>query len=60
MPSRPALHRVPDLTEHWIYVNDDVFLGRPVRPEAFFTAGGQSSVFLSDHSLGLPDPAAPP
>ena len=55
-----GLHRVPELTEHWIYVNDDVFLGRPVTAEAFFTAGGQSSVFLSDHSLGLPDPGAPP
>ena len=50
-----GLHRVPDLTEHWIYVNDDVFLGHVVRPERFFTAAGQFSVFPSQNSLGLAD-----
>src|SRR5699024_7600326 len=25
------LHRVPGLSEHFIYVNDDVFFGRPLR-----------------------------
>ncbi|MGZ4449435.1 MAG: stealth conserved region 3 domain-containing protein [Nocardioides sp.] len=56
-----ALHRVPDLAEHWVYVNDDVFLGRPVRPELFFDAAGAASVFFSAHTLGLTDtPDAPP
>ena len=34
------LHVLPDLAEHFIYVNDDVFLGRPARPELFFSPGG--------------------
>lgn len=56
-----ALHRVPDLAEHFVYVNDDVFLGRPVLPELFFTPAGQPSVFFSAHNLGLTDlPDSPP
>lgn len=30
---------IPDLSEHFIYTNDDVFLMRPVRPEDFFHDG---------------------
>jgi hypothetical protein len=47
-----GLHRVPDLAEHWIYLTDDVFLGRVVRPERFFTPAGQFCVFPSRNSLG--------
>ncbi len=55
-----ALHRVPGLAEHFVYLNDDVLLARPVRPELFFMPSGASSVFLSEHSLGvsgMPDAA---
>lgn len=56
-----ALHRVPDLTEHWVYLNDDVFLARPVRPELFFDPAGSFAAFLSPTTVGLEDdPAAPP
>ena len=49
------LHAVPDLTDHFIYVNDDVFLGRPRRPEHFFAPGGQYAAFVADHrAVGLP------
>ena len=49
------LHAVPDLAEHFVYVNDDVFLGRPRRPEHFFTPGGQYAAFVADHrAVGLP------
>ncbi|WP_210649136.1 stealth conserved region 3 domain-containing protein [Nocardioides sp. SYSU D00065] len=49
------LHAVPDLAEHFVYVNDDVFLGRPRRPEHFFTPGGQFAAFVADHrAVGLP------
>ena len=49
------LHGVPDLADHFVYVNDDVFLGRPRRPEHFFTPGGQSAAFVADHrAVGLP------
>ena len=46
---------MPDLAEHFVYVNDDVFLGRPRRPEHFFTPGGQYAAFVADHrAVGLP------
>jgi hypothetical protein len=41
------LHRIPGLSEHFLYLNDDVFLGRPVAPELFFTAGGLTRFFPS-------------
>jgi hypothetical protein len=49
------LHAVPDLADHFVYVNDDVFLGRPRRKEHFFTPGGQYAAFVADHrAVGLP------
>ena len=41
------LHRIPGLAEHFLYLNDDVFLGRPVAPETFFTPGGLTRFFPS-------------
>ncbi|MGR8919444.1 MAG: stealth conserved region 3 domain-containing protein [Gammaproteobacteria bacterium] len=35
------LHHIPGLAERYVYFNDDVFLGRPARPEDFFTADGR-------------------
>lgn len=34
------LHRIDGLAEHFLYSNDDMFFGRPVTPEMFFTPGG--------------------
>ncbi|WP_145905805.1 stealth family protein [Kitasatospora viridis] len=34
------LHRIPGLSEHFLYFNDDVFIGRSVRPEQFFQGNG--------------------
>jgi len=42
-----ALHRIDGLAEHFIYLNDDFFIGRPVRPEVFFTPNGLPRVFQS-------------
>jgi len=42
-----ALHRIDGLAEHFVYFNDDVFIGRPLRPEAFFTPNGLPLVFQS-------------
>ncbi|MFJ5117108.1 stealth family protein [Kitasatospora sp. NPDC088548] len=39
------LHLIPGLAEHFLYINDDVFLGRPVRPQAFFLGNGLSKIF---------------
>ena len=36
-----VVHRIPGLSEHFLYFNDDFFLGRPTRPERFFTGAGQ-------------------
>lgn len=56
-----ALHHVPDLSEQWVYFNDDVFLGRPVQPEIFFSPGGLNAAFMSPVIVGPDDaPGAPP
>ena len=38
------LHRIPGLSEHFIYANDDTFLGAPVEPSDFFGMTGLSLV----------------
>lgn len=55
-----SLHRIPGLAEHFIYVNDDVFLGRPTRPELFFSPGGAAAAFVGDATIGLPGTADKP
>jgi hypothetical protein len=49
------LHRIEGLSEHFLYFNDDVFLGRPVKPENFFLGSGQAKCFLSPTTVD-PDP----
>ena len=34
------LHHIEGLAEHYIYINDDVFLGRWLRPQRFFLGSG--------------------
>lgn len=34
------LHRIPDLSEHFLYGNDDMFFNRPVTPSTFFAPDG--------------------
>lgn len=41
------LHHIPGLSEHFIYMNDDVMLTRPVNPGQFFTGSG---IALLSHS----------
>ncbi|WP_189328581.1 stealth family protein [Actinoplanes ianthinogenes] len=45
------LHRIPGLAEHFIYFNDDMFLGRPVPPTAFFHGNGIAKFFQSKAQL---------
>jgi hypothetical protein len=40
-----ALHRIDGLAEHFIYFNDDMLVGRSMRPEDFFTPNGLARVF---------------
>jgi hypothetical protein len=42
-----CLHRIPGLAEHFLYLNDDMLLGRPVRPDNFFHANGLGKFFWS-------------
>jgi hypothetical protein len=51
------LHRIPGLSEQYLYFNDDVFLGRPVDPSRFFTPSGLPRLFLSKATVDLLPPA---
>ena len=46
------LHRIPDLSEHYLYLNDDVFFGRRVEPDLFFTRSGMTKYFVSSAQIG--------
>ncbi len=50
------LHRIDGLAEHFLYSNDDMFFGRPVHPELFFSPGGVSSFVECDVRIGAGDP----
>ncbi|TVR32869.1 MAG: hypothetical protein EA388_11685 [Nitriliruptor sp.] len=52
------LHRIDGLSEQFLYLNDDVYFGRPVAPETFFEASGLPRVFLSRNHLDLGPPRA--
>lgn len=56
------LHRIPGLAEHFLYLNDDVFFGRPLVPQNFFHGNGLSKFFLSRKQVdtGLPTADDPP
>lgn len=47
------LHRIDGLAEHFLYLNDDVFLGRPLLPTHFFHANGITKFFPSPVQIGL-------
>jgi hypothetical protein len=50
------LHHIDGLSEHYLYLNDDVFFGRVVSPELFFHGNGQSMFFMSKAQLDLGPP----
>nr|WP_202523853.1 stealth family protein [Kitasatospora sp. SID7827] len=56
------LHRIDGLAEHFLYFNDDMFLGRPALPQQFFLANGTTRFFPSDALIppGPPTPADAP
>lgn len=51
------LHRISGLAEQYIYMNDDVFFGRPTDPDLFFTSSGLSKFFLSSANIDLDAPS---
>ncbi len=52
------LQHVEGLSEHFLYLNDDVFFGRPVTPELFFEASGLTRFFLTDATIDLGAPGS--
>ena len=44
------LHRIPDLSEHFLYLNDDFLLWDSVTPADFFTWDGRTRAHLSPNS----------
>jgi hypothetical protein len=52
------LHRIEGLSEHFLYFNDDMMLGRPVPPTTFFLPNGIARFFVSPAQLeaGPPGP----
>ena len=52
------LHHIPGLAERYLYLNDDMLFGAPVRPEHFFHGNGLSKVFVSRAALIDPVPTA--
>jgi Stealth protein CR2, conserved region 2/Stealth protein CR3, conserved region 3/Stealth protein CR4, conserved region 4/Stealth protein CR1, conserved region 1 len=47
------LHHIPGLAEHFLYSNDDMFFGRPLRPDHFFSPGGVSKFVEAAIRIGL-------
>ncbi|MFJ9640936.1 stealth family protein [Streptomyces sp. NPDC101178] len=48
-----CLYRIDGLSEDYLYLNDDVFFGRPVRAEHFFHGNGIARIPFSPYKLGL-------
>ena len=45
------LHHIDGLAEHFIYLNDDVFFGRPVAPAKFFHGNGVAKYMVSNVAI---------
>ena len=49
------LHHIDGLAEHFLYSNDDMFFGRPIKPEVFFSPGGITKFVEASTRIGLGD-----
>ncbi|MCC9195479.1 stealth family protein [Arthrobacter sp. zg-Y820] len=47
------LQHIPGLAEHFLYSNDDMFFGRPVGPDLFFSPGGITKFIEASTRIGL-------
>ena len=47
------LQHIPGLAEHFLYSNDDMFFGRPVAPDMFFSPGGVTKFIEATTRIGL-------
>lgn len=53
------LHHIDGLSEHFLYLNDDMFLGRRTTLGQFFTANGLPRFFPSEAWVPLAEPGLP-
>lgn len=51
------LHRIPGIAEHFLYSNDDMFFGRAVEPELFFSSAGVTKFVECGVRIGPGAPA---
>ncbi|GAA2260938.1 stealth family protein [Glycomyces scopariae] len=51
------LHRIEGLSEHFLYFNDDMFVGRPVGPQMFFEPNGLARFFPAQTFIDM-DPVS--
>lgn len=58
MAIESCLHRIPGLAEHYIYFNDDVFLGRSTRFTSFFSKEGKMRFYLTERVISRKAPEA--
>ena len=49
------LQHIEGLSEHFLYSNDDMFLGRPLGPDMFFSPGGITKFIEASTRIGLGD-----
>jgi UDP-glucose 4-epimerase len=47
------LHHIPGLSNHFLYSNDDMFIGRPISPDVFFSPGGVTKFVEAGTRIGL-------
>jgi len=47
------IHHIPGLSEYFLYSNDDMFFGRPVSPDMFFSPGGLTKFIEASTRIGL-------
>jgi len=47
-----GLHRIPGLSDQFVYFNDDVLLGRPLGPHRFFDVAGKPAAFVGEQGIG--------
>lgn len=50
-PVEVRLHRIPGLAAHFVYFNDDMFVGRSVEKSFFFTDDGKPVLHVSQNDL---------
>lgn len=51
------LHHISGLSEHFLYLNDDVCIGAPVTPDRFFLANGLTRYFPSPALVPFGEPS---